>query len=412
MHEYYIELDKKNISLVLFFSILSSVIIMLIHNFNIDPYLKYFILPITILIISYSLVIKLFKEKINKKALILLLPIFLILISNVIVKVDDSNLIINLLILPILLSMFFFSSINSNYKISRTIGIWLLKLFPVGLFENLDYIKTLNLNIGGKNKDKIRNIIIGLCIGIPIALILISLLTSADKYFSVFIETINNSVFNTFDIGFLTGNIVVLVIFFVVFFSILINIYKHKDDEDIEINYFSIDKSISKTILIVVNLVFVLFIVSEISKITVNFLSLPIEYTFAEYAREGFFQLLFVTVINFAIILYYTYFTKDTKENKIIKYLLITLISFSIMLIFNSYYRMFLYISNYGFTILRLQVVFFLFMELILFFVILKKIINELKMKDSILFTLIIIYIYILNIYLCTQSFIDYINKL
>lgn len=412
MQEYYVELDKKNISLVLFFSILSSIIITLTHNFDIDPYFKYFIIPITTLLISYGFIIKLINEKVNKKALILLLPISLILISNMIVKVDDSNLVINLFILPILLSIFFFSSINRNYKISRTIGIWLLKLFPSEVFENLDYIRLLNLNIGGKNNDKIKNIIIGLFVGIPISLILISLLMSADKYFSVFINTINDTFFNIFDIGFITSNIFVIVISFIVIFSILINICKHKNDEENEIHYFTVDKSISKTILIIINLVFVLFIVSEISKITVNFLSLPIEYTYAEYAREGFFQLLFVTIINFAIILYYTYYTNDIKENKMIKFLLVVLISFSIILIFNSYYRMFLYISNYGFTILRLQVVFFLFMELILFLIILKKIINELKMRDSSLFTIIIIYIYILNIYLCTQPFIDYINTL
>ena len=52
-----------------------------------------------------------------------------------------------------------------------------------------------------------------------------------------------------------------------------------------------------------INLVFVLFIVSEISKLTNNFLSLPVEYTFSSYAREGFFQLLFVTLINFSIII-------------------------------------------------------------------------------------------------------------
>ena len=42
------------------------------------------------------------------------------------------------------------------------------------------------------------------------------------------------------------------------------------------------------------NSIFVLFLLSEISKLTTNFLQLPIEYTYASYAREGFFQLLFV----------------------------------------------------------------------------------------------------------------------
>ena len=104
------------------------------------------------------------------------------------------------------------------------------------------------------------------------------------------------------------------------------------------------------------------------------------------------------------------YKTKLIKENKWIKRLIITLILFSLMLIGNSYYRMFLYIGNYGFTILRLQVILFLAMETILFSIILKKIINKLN-KDALIYFIVIISFYILNLYTCNQMFIDMISK-
>jgi len=177
-----------------------------------------------------------------------------------------------------------------------------------------------------------------------------------------------------------------------------------------EMEYKNLDNTMITTILSIVNIVFVLFLISEISRITVNFLRLPLEYTYSSYAREGFFQLLFVTIINFSIIIFILYKTKLIKENKWIKRLIIALILFSLMLIGNSYYRMFLYINSYGFTILRLQVILFLAMETILFSIILKKIITKLN-KDALIYFIIIISFYILNLYTCNQMFIDLINK-
>lgn len=174
--------------------------------------------------------------------------------------------------------------------------------------------------------------------------------------------------------------------------------------------YYKVNNIIVSTVLMLVNAIFILFLISEISKLTVNFLQLPIEYTYAEYAREGFFQLLTVTTINFAIILYNIYFTKITEENSFVKKLILVLIAFSIILVFNSYYRMFLYIGAYGFTVLRLQVILFLTMELLLFITLIKKLYRNLKHNDSALFTIIIIAFYILNIYLCTDYFINLLN--
>ena len=128
------------------------------------------------------------------------------------------------------------------------------------------------------------------------------------------------------------------------------------------------------SMLATINLVFILFLISEISKLCGNFLKIPSGYIYSSYAREGFFQLLFVTIINFSIILFLLYKTDLINNNKIIKGLTLSLIIFSILLIFNSYYRMFLYIEKFGFTNLRLQVILFLLMELLSLLVILKKI--------------------------------------
>lgn len=119
-----------------------------------------------------------------------------------------------------------------------------------------------------------------------------------------------------------------------------------------------------------------------------------------------------MTTINFNIIMYLLYKTPLIKENHVIKKLILLLICFSIFLIFNSYYRMFLYIFNYGYTVLRLQVILFLAMEMILFLILVKKIVKELKINDTTLYFVIMISFYILNIYLCTNNFVSLLNHI
>ena len=166
------------------------------------------------------------------------------------------------------------------------------------------------------------------------------------------------------------------------------------------------------TILSIVNVVFVLFLISEVSRLTNNFLQLPVSYTYSSYAREGFFQLLFVTLINFIIIMFLLYKTKLIKDNKTIRILNIILIVISLLLICKSYYRMGLYIGHFGLTILRLQVILFLAMEVILFGILLKKILKGLRYRDGLLFFIIMISFYIINLYMCNEVIIRLLNRI
>lgn len=391
------EVNIKNIII----AVISSLIVVIFASLKIDTYLSNVIIPFFVFVVSNIILV--YKTKnINKKAYLFLIPIFLILISDLIINIDSANMVLNVVVLPILISIFFFNLLNKKYTFSFTNILLLFKLFPEDVAENMSYFQKIISNM--KNK-KLKSIIIGIGVSIPIVVILLLLLTSADLYFSEFISTILN-IFS-FDLG----KIFRFVIFFILFFGIGINIMNSKDFEMYENKKINIDSIIITTILSIVNLVFVLFIVSEISKLTNNFLSLPVEYTFSSYAREGFFQLLFVTLINFSIIMFFLYKTKVVEENKIVKYLLLSLIFFSIILIFNSYYRMFLYIGAYGFTVLRLQVMLFLAMELIIFILLIKRVVSKLN-KDSLKYFIIMVIFYIINLYLCSDWFIKFLNSI
>ena len=378
---------------------IAALIIVIFHNLDINWYLKNIIIPFTVLILTN---IALYEDNkyINKKAYFMLLPITLILISDVIVKIDESNKFLNVFVLYILISVFLFLLVNKNYKISFNNLPLMFKLFPDKIICNLKYLKP---KITKEKNKKIVNVLLGLVIGAFISVIILVLLMSADDYFEAFLSRFE------FSIDLDIGNIILYIISFITIFSISLNVYKNKDIKMKEESCKKIDNTLIITVLSVINFVFVLFLISEISKICGNFLKLPEGYIYSGYAREGFFQLLFVTLINFSIIAFLMYKTKSASGNKIIKNLILLLIMFSIILIFNSYYRMYLYINRFGFTVLRMQVILFLAMEIILFSVIVKKILFGLK-NDGVILLSVMTLFYIINLYLCNNWFINLIN--
>ena len=385
--------------------LIASLCNVFIQYLPINSYIKNFTFPIFNLLITYLILLNNQKKIVNVKAYYLLIPIILILISNLLLKIDDSNLFLNVIILPILMTLFFSLLTNKNYKISIQVFSWVNHLIFTNIFSNLSLIK----NIKCKNmerKNKTTNIILGILIGCGIGLIILLLLMSADTYFKFFV----NKIFCLFKFD--LGKTFIFIISFILLFSIYVNILLNQSCKMKKNNNKKIDDIMAITIITIIDIIFVLFLISELSRLTNNFLQVPVQYTYSSYAREGFFQLLVVTTINFNIIMYLLYKTPLIKENHVIKKLILLLICFSIFLIFNSYYRMFLYIFNYGYTVLRLQVILFLAMEMILFLILVKKIVKELKINDTTLYFVIMISFYILNIYLCTNNFVSLLNHI
>lgn len=384
--------------------IVSALLIVIISNLKIDWYFKTIMFPFFMILVS-STILVMKNDDINKKAFYLLIPIILIIFSNLILillkgTLDENNEILNIIVLPILISIYLFSLINKNYKITLVNIPLMFKIFPRYLFRNLKFLK---IKTSREKTNKILNAVFGIIVGIVFSIVILLLLMSADDYFNKFVS----KAFISINLDF--SKIMQFVIFFIIIFSIGVNLIRNRYIVTKENKIRKIDHTIIISMLSVINLVFVLFLISEISKLCGNFLQIPKGYIYSSYAREGFFQLLFVTIINFSIILYLIYKTNVIKENKIIRNLVLILISFSVLLIFNSYYRMFLYIGKFGFTNLRLQVILFLFMELILFGIIIKKIINKVN-NDGLIFLVIMTSFYVINLYICNDFFIRLIG--
>ena len=401
-------MNSKNRKKHILVPLISAILIVIVGMLNIDFYFKSVMFPFLMILISSTILVKDY-EGINKKAYLLIIPIVLIIISNLVLKVlkgnlDGTNQLLNIIVLPLLISTYLFMLVRSDFKVSLENMFLVFKLFPKNLFKKLKFIK---IDTNKEKNDKAINIIFGTIIGVFISGLILVLLTSADAYFDKFLSSIVTNINVDFNLWYVIKGI----IYFVILFVIGINLFKNKEIALKESKMSNANKTVITTMLFIVNFVFVLFLISEISKLCGNFLKVPKGYIYSSYAREGFFQLLFVTLINFGIILYLIYKTNLVKEDKKVKCLVLSLIAFSIFLIFNSYYRMFLYIGRFGFTNLRLQVILFLFMEIILFGFIIKKIIRGAK-KDGMLFLIIITITYVINLYVCNDWFVGILENI
>ena len=91
---------------------------------------------------------------------------------------------------------------------------------------------------------------------------------------------------------------------------------------------------------------------------------LPEEVTYSQYAHQGFWQLLFVSLINFVTVLICV---KIFEDNKVLKLLLTVISICTCIMILAAAYRMILYVKEYNLSFLRVLVLWFLAVLMIIF---------------------------------------------
>ena len=107
------------------------------------------------------------------------------------------------------------------------------------------------------------------------------------------------------------------------------------------------------TVTSVLSIIYLIFSGIQIVYLFFGNMELPYHYTYAEYAREGFFQLLFVCLMNLALVLICL---GRFKENKILKTILTVISLCTYIMIASSAMRMIMYIRCYALTFLRIFV--------------------------------------------------------
>jgi hypothetical protein len=226
----------------------------------------------------------------------------------------------------------------------------------------------------------IGKVLIGIFISLPLVGIILGLLTSADSIFNYWVNEIPNW-FGKIDLGDLPYHLfLILFVFFVLFTYLwsLLRPYQKEEDplEKIEWNSVRIDGIISLNILFVIDLVYVLFTVIQVSYLFGQAkLLLPDGITYAEYATDGFYQLVMVTIINIFIVITFIHLVHKAQPmiHRIVQILLSLLTICTGFMLLSAFLRLSLYEEVYGFTYIRILVHSFMILLLVLFIVALIK---------------------------------------
>ncbi|MDR2752064.1 MAG: DUF4173 domain-containing protein, partial [Clostridiales bacterium] len=240
--------------------------------------------------------------------------------------------------------------------------IYLLLSSLFSMFSHLvPFVKSFSGDIDKKRMKSVGQALLAALISIPFLIVICSLLASADPIFSYYIEEILDNV------GDIPAHIAVTILFFVLFMGFLGHFTSKKTQEGKKPLVFSIGSVMPGTFLVLLNLLFAMFCLIQVAFLfTGGYWKLPDGIIYANYAREGFFQLVFVSVINFGVLILCLTVINGGQTGKAMTLLLILLSFFTGILIASSFYRISLYISAYRFTPLRLLVVTFLAMETVL----------------------------------------------
>ncbi|MCQ6274778.1 DUF4173 domain-containing protein [Bacillus sp. V3B] len=212
-----------------------------------------------------------------------------------------------------------------------------------------------------------KKILIGLAISVPLLFIVLNLLIEADAQFERLISTFPDLLsFRADDIL----RLVIILIYTFCFFGYM-QVLLQKNIQVVQkkgtIKSMTMDGIITLTVLLLLDLVYVLFVAVQFKYFFSG--TLDDGYTYAEYARRGFFELLFVTLINLTVTTVVIHFTKGIQSvlKQTIRLALTVLVLSSGVLLISAFMRMTLYEDAYGFTFTRILVHSFMIFLMVIF---------------------------------------------
>ena len=189
---------------------------------------------------------------------------------------------------------------------------------------------------------------IGIAIAVPLFLVVSVLLASADAVFAeIFVRILDNINFET-----IFGTLFMTVFVFFCSYAAFAALATKNIREELT-DHRRQDPIIAIIITATLCIIYLVFSVIQILYLFIGNMKLPDGQTYSSYAREGFFQLLIVCILNLMIVLIFLYFF---RENIVLKILLTILSGCTFIMILSSALRMFMYINRYNLTLLRILV--------------------------------------------------------
>ena len=327
-----------------------------------------FLLTILLILTGGFIVALIEKKRVPWTSWLLLLPILFGAVMTVF-RSEGFTIMANVMVACYALALMAITFLNGEWFTYRLRDVFegFIKLLISSLINPIrlviDAIKKNGQKSAEEKKAKSRKfspVLRGLLIALPLVILLGGLLASADLIFSskieglfkwIRIENFGEFVFRTIYVTILAYALCGAFIFIISQTSEK----KVKDNETPLVAPF-LGKIEALIVLGAVNLLFLAFLLIQFRYFFGGNANITFEgFTYAEYARKGFFELVTVAIISLLLFFVLSHITKRTKKRDLWSFSIlgVLLIAQVGVMLLSAHYRLSLYESAYGFTQLR-----------------------------------------------------------
>lgn len=308
---------------------------------------------------------------------------------------NDMLRILNLIIVPVFIlggmRLLFTDEIEFSFLGFINKLLYIVAVNPFINSQKIYLLKLFNDENKGENKNKglLKDILIGVAISIPALVILGGILSTANSYFAELLMNFTSSIFN-FNLsgienclfGILSS---VIVFLYLQLFLNTINVQlmggEKKKDIDPNRKEVKLNIRILNTVLVMINGLYLVFVLSTMQHQT---------DVYSAIARQGFFQLIFVVVLNIIIIMSFEKRTQNMMFSKILFAIMTVLSGFMGL---SSVLSLGSYINAYGLTRLRFISIIFATLLIILLVMVFVNIFKKFKMWNYVLIMFMVAYV-------------------
>lgn len=323
------------------------------------PGISAFIFSSLILACTFYLA-KRFKARLNK-SIFWLSPMIIFFSLMIAIRSSPFLVFVNIILIMYLLLMVARLALqpNSNlgqYKVKQYLDF----IVPLPIRFVLEFIQTLMRAMSNRNnaqKSSYGPILRGFLLSLPFLVIFLLLFSSADLVFAKYVGSIfdlsiaGETIFRWGLIGFVAS------LFVGAYALIFIHASMPASSSTLDKKGNGLGTTESSIILGSVGLLFFVFVLVQLTYLFGGSDQITSTgYTYAQYARKGFFELIAVAVLSFLLIWAIKSSTgyRDLKEALVLKWLSGVLVIEVVIIMLSAHMRLNLYEQAYGFTTLRL----------------------------------------------------------
>lgn len=339
-----------------------------------------FPLYVILVVVGLFAITNIFKKQISKEVIWILVPL-IFFSAMVFVRSSDLltflNVVASLLLLLVIAEASFGEKVK-NFLVGHYVKIFFLPFkFIRPLFRTLSDL----ISLRGVNNDRkvLSQVVKGVVMAIPILFIFLLLFSSADLIFQKYVSDLI-----TIDIEPETVFRSILVLIATLVYIGAYSYAFRKTENQIAAQQnnktYSVGHIESSILLGSVNVLFFIFILVQLTYLFGGEGNISSQgFTYAEYARRGFFELIAVAIVSLLLLLTTEkYIAKKETDHALGFKILSTALVIQVILIMTSAFtRLSLYEEAYGFTILRLYSHAFIILLAVIFCLLLYKIYKD-----------------------------------